>query len=239
MDYRKRLYAAYCGGLGNPVLADELYARRPYLQQVIKRFIPADQDTPLLDLGCGSGTLVYLLREAGYRRVTGVDTSPKQVNLATQHGREGVEVGDAYSVLLEQRDASVGCIVTFDVIEHLRKDELLPFADQVFRVLMGGGRWLIHVPNAASPFAGRIRYGDFTHEQSFKALSIRQVLAVCGFKRVDCFEDQPIVHGLKSLLRYFGWKVVRLFWVLALMIETGSGRNEIMSQNMLAVAHKE
>jgi 2-polyprenyl-3-methyl-5-hydroxy-6-metoxy-1,4-benzoquinol methylase len=53
-------------------------------------------------------------------------------------------------------------VVTFDVIEHFRKDEVIAFVDQVRRVLRPCGRWIIHTPNGESPFGARMRYWDFT-----------------------------------------------------------------------------
>ena len=35
------------------------------------------------------------------------------------------------------------------------------------RALKPGGRWILHTANAESPFYGRVRYGDITHEQAF------------------------------------------------------------------------
>ena len=86
-------------------------------------------------------------------------------------------------------------------------------------------------------FGMRVRYGDLTHEQCFTPRSIRQVLAVCGFNDVFCFEDQPVVHGLKSALRFLVWKLFTLPVLLLLLAETG-GRGHILSQNMLITARR-
>jgi hypothetical protein len=129
-------------------------------------------------------------------------------------------------------------VVAFDVIEHLHKDELIDVVDEVRRVLKAGGRWIIHVPNGASPFGGISRYGDLTHELSFTPESITQLLFASGFRSVACFEDAPIAHGMKSTLRLVLWKLLRqalLFW---LMVETGVRAPTVLSQNMLAVAVK-
>ena len=47
-------------------------------------------------------------------------------------------------------------VITFDVIEYFTKNELIPFTDEVYRVLRKGGKWIIHTPNGESMFAGRM-----------------------------------------------------------------------------------
>ena len=83
----------------------------------------------------------------------------------------------------------------------------------------------------------RIRYGDLTHENCFTPKSIRQALRSSGFTEVQCFEDKPIIHGLKSLIRRMFWDVMTIFPRLLLIAETGQP-GTILSQNFLVVAHK-
>ena len=69
--------------------------------------------------------------------------------------------------------------------------------------------------------------------------SIAQLLRACDFARVECHEDRPVPHGLRSAVRAALWPVLRGAMRLALAIETGeSGREAIFSQCLLAVAHK-
>jgi predicted SAM-dependent methyltransferase len=84
-------------------------------------------------------------------------------------GIDGVDQGDLLETLKAQPDASLDVVVAFDIIEHFMRDELLGFVDEVGRVLRSGGRWIIHTPNAESPFGGRMRYGDLrTCSKSFQ-----------------------------------------------------------------------
>jgi cyclopropane fatty-acyl-phospholipid synthase-like methyltransferase len=117
----------------------------------------------------------------------GVDRSPEQVKEAQRLGIAGVKEGDLLETLESLSDESVDLIVAFDVIEHFTKDELVLFVDEVNRVLRKGGKWIIHTPNGESPFAGRMRYWDFTHEQAFTHTSIAQLLNASGFSLVTCY----------------------------------------------------
>lgn len=130
-------------------------------------------------------------------------------------------------------------VIAFDVIEHFTRDELLPFVDEVHRVLKPGGRWIIHVPNGESPFFGSIRYGDMTHELAFTRTSLAQLLLASGFTEMRSFEVQPVVHGAKSALRWLLWRGFRSLLRLYIAAETGdAGGGHIFSQNLLAVAVK-
>jgi predicted TPR repeat methyltransferase len=192
----------------------------------------------ILDLGCGSGLLVHLARQVGYSSISGVDVSAEQVAQAQQLGTESVREGDLISTLHATASDSHDVVVTFDVIEHFSIEELVPLVDEVRRVLKSGGRWIIHCPNADSPFFGRVRYGDITHVEAFTATSIRQLLLSSGFRRVSCYEDRPVVHGVRSASRYALWRVFRAMLQLYLVSESGTTGSRIFSQNLLAVAIK-
>jgi len=147
--------------------------------------------------------------------------------------------GDLNAMLLAQPDASLDVVVTFDVIEHFTRNELLPFVDQVHRVLKPGARWIIHAPNGESPFGSRMRYWDLTHELAFTRTSLSQLLLSSGFSDVRCFEDVPVVHGAKSAVRWALWQGFRSLLRLYITAETGDASNaHIFSQNLLAVATK-
>ncbi|GAB4355485.1 MAG: hypothetical protein Kow006_21850 [Gammaproteobacteria bacterium] len=241
-SYRQRIYSSYVQGRQNtlaPSSREDLRPREPYLKNLIRKHFPADRSATVLDLGCGHGALIHFLRESGYRNVSGIDGSPEQVAVARRLGIEGVEEGDLREVLKAQGTASLDVVVAFDVIEHFKREELLAFADEVLRVLKPGGRWIVHVPNGESPFFGRIRYGDLTHEMAFTSVSLGQLVLSSGFSDLRCYEDQPVVHGVKSRIRWVLWKMVRSGLRLYLAAETGDiGREAIFSQNLLAVAFK-
>jgi cyclopropane fatty-acyl-phospholipid synthase-like methyltransferase len=192
----------------------------------------------ILELGCGAGPFMYFAQQAGYR-VRGVDASREQVAAARRLGIPGVEEGDLLQTLRSLPDESQDVVICFDVIEHFRKEELLEFSDEIWRVLRKGGKWIIHVPNGESPFFGKVFYGDFTHEQAFTRFSIKQLVLSSGYHQVVCFEDAPIPHGLKSCLRWAMWKVIRGVLRVWLTVETGTGGSDsIFSQNFVAVAEK-
>lgn len=240
--YRQRIYGYYNTsrqGKSRLDILSELTPRAPYLRYLIRNYFPAQKSASILDLGCGYGSLIHFASQAGYMNVSGVDVSPEQVAAARQLGLSNVKEGDLMNVLESQPDGTLDLIIAFDLIEHLTKDELIALIDHALRALRKDGRFLIHTPNGESPFAGRIRYGDFTHELAFTSASMHQLLISSGFSTVQSFEDQPIVHGVKSGVRFLAWKLIRFFFAAILAVETGqTSSSHIFSQNFLTLAIK-
>ena len=241
-QYRERVYACYVNAR-QQALAPETLAglkpRLPFLQKLVRLHFPPDFNASILDLGCGHGALMHVARQMGYQNIRGVDGSPEQVAAARHLGIDGVEQGDVVDTLVNVPERSLDCVIAFDLIEHFTKDELIPVVDAVNRALKPGGRWVIHTPNAESPFGNRMLFGDFTHEIAFTRTSLAQILLSSGFSKVNCYEDQPILHGIKSAARWALWKVFRTFLRLYVAVETGdSGRDAVFSQNLLCVVFK-
>lgn len=242
VEYRNRIYKNYVYSRSRslaPASIEGLMSRAAMFRKIIRLYFPGNVEASILDLGCGHGAFVHFIREAGYNNVTGVDCSPEQVAEAVRLGIVGVREGDLIETLQGLPEASMDIVIAFDVIEHFHKEELLPFIDNVWRVLRPGGRFIIHAPNGESPFAGRIRYGDFTHEQAFTRVSIAQILLSSGFSKVHYSEDAPIPKSFISFIRWIFWKMIRAGWRFYLAVETGAGEREcIFTQNFLTVASK-
>lgn len=239
--YRERIYAGYVTRRGTPLAPQTvtgLAPRMPYLRKLIKRCLPTEKNAKILELGCGHGALLYALHAMGYEHARGVDGSVEQVASARRLGIEGVTKEDILEKLQETPHASLDVVITFDVIEHFTKNELIPLIDEVSRVLRAGGRWIIHVPNAESPFGALMRYGDFTHEVAFTRVSLDQLLRASGFAQVHCYEDRPVPHGFRSTVRALLWLAIRATLLTYMAVETGAvDRDAIFSQNLLAVAY--
>ncbi len=102
----------------------------------------------LVDLGCGTGANLPMLREVVGARgnVIGLDFSP----LALQHAKSevpgvqnlGLSQGDAMQLPL--RDGCADCVTMLDVLEHLRDDRKA--LSEVERILKPGGALILTVP---------------------------------------------------------------------------------------------
>jgi SAM-dependent methyltransferase len=239
-NYREEIYRYYLG----KNLDIEEYIQSINRTQCDRQFqswwgdvLPKSKDMPILDAGCGWGGFLAFLQTSGYTNLSGVDSSPQQVEIAQRLGLKNVVVGDVFAAL-EQHQNHYACISAFNVLEHLDKDQILPFLRAANNALQDRGCLLLELPNANSLFGSRTRYWDFTHELSFTPTSMLQILEVVGFTKVELRERDPVVHGLKSMVRSLLWKGIRQILGFYLLIEQGSPGYKIFTQDMHVIAFK-
>ena len=198
--------------------------------------LPADRDASIIDIGCGSGGLVWWLHQRGYHRAEGIDVGAEVIEAAKALGVANVTQADLRTYL-DIRPAQYDAAILRDVIEHFTREEILQILDLVQRALKPGGSIIVQVPNAESPFFGRIRYGDFTHETAFCASSLVQVLQMTGYQRIRLRPTSPVVRSPASLVRILLWKGVEAFYRLLLFAELGRGKR-IVTQGIIAAADR-
>ncbi len=103
---------------------------------------------PVLELGCGRGEFLGLLREAGVE-ACGVDVDPGMVELARAQGLDVVE-DDALALL--HADPAPGPyqgVFCAHFLEHLTPEQVVDLLAGVRRVLAPGGRFVAVTPNPA------------------------------------------------------------------------------------------
>jgi 2-polyprenyl-3-methyl-5-hydroxy-6-metoxy-1,4-benzoquinol methylase len=230
---RDRLYAAYTSqhaGSADGAAFALIYRRD------IRPLLPAPAAGPIMDIGCGQGELVRLLLDDGYC-AEGIDVSPEQVAIAHASGLDRVRHGDYLDTLGSRRE-ELAAVTATDVLEHLTKDEVLETFDQVAAALAPQGVFVARVPNAVSPFGGRIQYGDFTHETWFTQRSVRQLAGAAGLVLVSVLPCPPVAHGVVSAARAVVWKSASALCKVALAAETGVLRGHIVTQNLTFAARK-
>jgi 2-polyprenyl-3-methyl-5-hydroxy-6-metoxy-1,4-benzoquinol methylase len=238
MDYRDRLYAQYASGHTSHLYGEASLAaiarQFPAWQAYFGRWLPAAKDARMLDLGCGDGSFVHWLHEQGYGRAEGIDVSKEQLALGKKMNIEGLAEARIEKFLPEHA-AAYDLISARDVLEHFKKEELLPLLDQIHAVLKPGGVFVAQTANAENILWGRLRHGDFTHENAFTESSIRQVLLAAGFTSIEVAPQRPVIHGFASAARAGIWRLIELLLSIDLLAETGSAHG-IFTQNLLICA---
>lgn len=240
-DYRDRLYATYVSRFqqqGSAVSAEEVGAWGRAYGYYLRGWLPAARESAVLEVGCGRGRFLAAMRAAGYTNVRGVDVSGEQIALARSSGLEVVQ-GDAMTYLAglsEKQDL----VAAFDFIEHLAKEEVIRFLELAHASLKPGGAIVLQTFNAASPFSGGIRYGDFTHEVAYTPGSLGGLLRAHGFGTVTAREVSPIPIGysMASSVRFLLWQPIRAAIGLINRIETGAA-GEIASRTFMLRARRE
>ena len=241
-DYRKGLYTNYATdfkGGSQQICQKKIDKFWPIFKKTTQGWLPDSTTANILDLGCGNGTNMSLLKnKLGYCNVYGVDLSESQVSLAQQHVTN-VQLGNALDYLGGSL-VMFDLILAFDLIEHLTKIEALKLIKLCFEKLNPDGRVIFQTPNASSPFFGDLRYGDFTHELGFTPHLLGQLLERDGFVDVEQRETGPLARGysIKSSIRYLLWQLIRNSLCLYSIIETGSCRDKIFTRVFVQSAVK-
>jgi 2-polyprenyl-3-methyl-5-hydroxy-6-metoxy-1,4-benzoquinol methylase len=239
MHYKNILYASYVSGhiAHRKGIVDErrLHVDARGYRQHFAPFLPREKSANIIDLGCGSGGLVWWLRHSGYRHAFGIDGSQEQVALAHHLGIQGVTLGDVFTILDQAEGQDL--LLARDLIEHFDRQSIFDFLAKCRSALKPGGRIVIQVPNAGSPTFGRVRYGDFTHEIAFTESSMKQILGATGFTDIEVYPWRPAITGLNSLIRYVLWRMLEPILKLPIQIESG-GLRRIITMNLIAVASR-
>jgi O-antigen chain-terminating methyltransferase len=102
-------------------------------------------DLPILDVGCGRGEWLELLRESGYI-ARGIDINRVMLQQCRARGLE-VAQSDVIAYLQSLPDASLGAVTGFHIIEHLPFEVLIKLFDETVRVLSPGGLAIFETPN--------------------------------------------------------------------------------------------
>lgn len=241
MDYREIFFKKYVSGHADRIYGrqtiDEIERQFPIWRRYFGSFLPASKSALILDLGTGNGSLVHWLRSGGYKNVRGIDVSPEQVKVASELGIEGIEEGDIMEFLSGKKE-SYDRIFARDVFEHFSKEEALGAAKAAFASLKPNGCLVIQTANAENLLWGRLRYGDFTHEQAFTKESVAQLFSVAGFQEVKIYPQRPVAHGIVSVIRLFLWIAFEALMHFYLLIETGSPKG-VFTQNLIVCARKQ
>lgn len=240
MSYREKFYSKYVSSQTSIIYGEQNLdsIRRQFLfwQNYFGKFLPKNKSVKILDIGCGNGGFVYWLQELGFNNVIGIDMSEEQVEVAKKLEIKNIIQSDS-RIFLEDKKEVYDIIFGRDVLEHFNKEEIIDVLDIIYGSLKQGGQFICQTVNAENLLWGRLRYGDFTHELAFTKESISQIFRVIGFKNIEVYSQPPIIHGLKSFVRYCLWKCIEYCLRFYLLIETGSHKG-ISTQNIIATAKK-
>ncbi len=199
-----------------------------------KPWLPTDKNAVCLDLACGCGEFLHLLESAGYANTAGVDLCEEELVQARPYVKGSLVHANVLDHLKSLETGSTDFITALNFLEHLHKDELLATLHECRRVLRKGGTLVAMVPNAISPFGSVTRYWDITHEWAFTPNNFYQLAALTDFdSTIDFRECGPIAHGLRSLVRYFLWRIIRCGIALWFLIEVGTRRSSVFTMDML------
>ncbi len=138
---------------------------------------------PVLDVGCGRGEFLTLLREAGVE-ARGVDLDADMVAFCRGEGLD-VEQADAVEWLAGLEDASLGGIFGAHVVEHMPPESLVRFLSLAGTKLRPGARLVLETPNPVSLVALKHYFADLTHSQPLVPETLAFLVRQAGFQDVE------------------------------------------------------
>ena len=243
VEYRKVLYANYHttqSGRASLTSAEALFERekRQFEREILPLLHSASKTSRIFDMGCGSGSLLKGLKDAGYTNVIGMDLSEEQVNMAHDFGVSEVVLGDAMQ-FFRSSEEQFDIIIGMDIIEHFTKDELVELLQLIQSKLKKGGMAIFRTPNMDAPIATAFAIGDFTHENYLNASSAEQVMLSCGFSNVSVVPSFMRVNGfLKEGLRGILYRLLNLRLKLQLFATARSTQKVLFTPNLIIVGVK-
>jgi SAM-dependent methyltransferase len=145
---------------------------------------------PVLDVGCGRGELVGLLREAGID-ARGIDADADMVAFARGEGLD-VEQADAVAYLEGLANGSLGAVFMAQVVEHLPPGTLVRVLELAASKLRPGGVLIAETINPLSPLALRNYFADLTHAQPLVPETLELLARQAGFAATEIrFLNEP------------------------------------------------
>lgn len=171
---------------------------------------------PVVDLGCGRGEWLELLRGAGVPAY-GVEVNG-QVAAAAGAGGLDVRSGDLVEHLRGVPERSLAAVTAFHLLEHLDLDEMIEVLDLSLRALAPGGRLIVETPNPENVAVGANSfYLDPTHRRPLPPALLSFLVDARGYGDVQVRrlartapplpvppEPGPLADVVGLLNRHFG-----------------------------------
>lgn len=171
------------------IRSKDVYANTKY--SVIVEYLSGSTGLKILNGGCGSGELSFLLANAGHQ-VTGIDPAPEYIEVAQQNvARFGaLECSFAVSTIEDFVPAELfDCVIATDVLEHIEDDRTA--FERFVQLVKPGGQIILTVP------AGQWLFGyhdkALGHFRRYSASLLRRLI------QERCYIEQ---------IRYFGFTLI-------------------------------
>jgi len=175
----------------------------------------------VLDIGCGRGEFLSLLKENGIG-AKGIDLNEDMILYCQKNGLD-VSQGNALTYLQSLKDKSLDGVFSGQVVEHLQPDELISLVKLCYDKMKFGTYFVAETvnPTCLSVFAGSF-YMDLSHVKPVHPATIKFLMESVGFRDVEFKFFSP--HSDEAKLEKFE--------VEEGMDEAGRRQLEVMNANI-------
>jgi O-antigen chain-terminating methyltransferase len=204
---------------------DDIQERLRIYLPILKEAQLGTAARPVVDLGCGRGEWLHLLKEDGLQ-ARGVDRNRLLIEACRQRDLDVIE-SDALAYLRTLSDTSIGAVTGFHLLEHLPFEMVIKILDETVRVLQPGGAAIFETPNPENVRVGSYTfYLDPTHRNPLPSAIVAYIAEARGLCRVQtmllhpyakaCRVEEDGLDVAKRFNEYFygpqdyaviGWKV--------------------------------
>ena len=170
---------------------DQFRGSAESIRSRLTEYVPIfDGASDVLDIGCGRGEFLLLLREHGITG-KGIDLNTAMVEVCRQQGLEATQA-DALAYLQAQPDGSLGGLFAAQVVEHLEPAYLTHLLDVAFDKLRPGSAIVLETINPGCWFAFFESYiRDITHVRPLHPDTLKFLLVATGFQRIEIQYSAP------------------------------------------------
>jgi SAM-dependent methyltransferase len=187
------------GAVGAPALdsykyvgfEDQFRGSPHEIRERVAAYVPLFEGaSDVLDVGCGRGEFLDLLREHGIS-ARGIDLNDEMAAVTRERGLDAT-AGDALTYLLSLPDGSLGGLFAAQVVEHLEPDYLMRLLDAAYHKLRPGSKIVLETINPACWFAFFSSYiRDITHVRPLHPDTLQYLIGASGFQKVGIRYSAP------------------------------------------------
>jgi 2-polyprenyl-3-methyl-5-hydroxy-6-metoxy-1,4-benzoquinol methylase len=186
-------------------LEDQFRGSREEIKERLRIYLPilkeaklGSKKMPILDVGCGRGEWLELLKEQNLK-AQGLDVNRVFVENCREQGLDVIE-RDVIEYLRSLPDASLGAVTGFHIIEHLPFEVVVKLIDDIVRVLKPGGVAILETPNPENVLVGsHTFYLDPTHRNPLPSALVKFIVEARGLCRVEVMNLHSLdVHRVKE-----------------------------------------
>ncbi|WP_194174803.1 methyltransferase domain-containing protein [Desulfofundulus thermobenzoicus] len=182
---------------------DHFRGTREDIKERQKVFIPliqkagaGTQERPILDLGCGRGEWLELLKAEGLI-ARGVDINKAMIMFCQELGL-AVTQGDVLDYIRTLPNESIGAVTGFHIVEHLAFEHIINLFDETVRVLKPGGVAIFETPNPENILVGSCNfYFDPSHRNPLPSPMLKFLAEARGLCHVEIINLHPYPEAFK------------------------------------------